>query len=53
VPLYGRLRAVGALGVEGAPAALFGDRRSRRHALPELPGYLAGLSLGLEVVAIR
>jgi hypothetical protein len=53
IPLRGRVRAVGAVALEGAPAALFGDRHSRRHVLPELPGYLAGLSLGVEVTAIR
>jgi hypothetical protein len=51
IPLHGRLRAVCALGAEGAPAALFTDRHSRREILPELPGYLAGLSLGLELKA--
>jgi hypothetical protein len=53
IPVRGRVRAVGAVSLEGVPAALFGDRHSRRHLLPELPGYLAGLSLGLEVTAIR
>jgi hypothetical protein len=53
IPLRGRLRATCAIGAEGAPAALFTNRDSRRHALPELPGYLAGLSLGLELEASR
>jgi hypothetical protein len=53
IPVRGRVRAVGAVDLEGVPAALFGDRHSRRHLLPELPGYLAGLSLGLEITAIR
>jgi hypothetical protein len=44
---------VGAIGGEGVPAALFSDRHSQRHALPSYPGYLAGLSLGMELVAIR
>jgi hypothetical protein len=53
VPIHGRLRMACALSAEGAPAALFTDRDSRRHELPELPGYLAGLSVGLELEAIR
>jgi hypothetical protein len=51
LPLTGRLRLAGALEAEGAPAALVGDRHSRRHALPSPPAYMTGLSLGLEVVA--
>jgi hypothetical protein len=53
IPLGGRLRLACALGGEGAPAALAGDRHSRRHALPSPPAYLAGLSVGLEMLAIR
>jgi hypothetical protein len=52
-PVGERLRVVGAIGGEGVPAALFSDRHSQRHALPSYPGYLAGLSLGMELVAIR
>jgi hypothetical protein len=51
VPVTQRLRVAGALEAEGAPAALVGDRLSRRHALPSPPAYMTGLSLGLEVVA--
>lgn len=53
IPISERLRAVCALGGEGTPAALFTDRRSRRRALPSLPGYLIGLSIGIEVAAIQ
>jgi hypothetical protein len=53
VPMYRRLRALFALGGEGVPAALFSSRHSRRHVLPELPGYLVGLSAGIELEAIR
>jgi len=51
IPLPGRLRVVCALGAEGTPAALFEDRHSRHAPLPELPGYLAGLSVGLQMKA--
>ncbi len=40
VPVSERIRVVCAFGGEGAPAALFDDRHSRRKLLPELPGYL-------------
>jgi hypothetical protein len=53
IPLTERIRALCALGGEGAPEALFSDRHSRRRDLPLLPAYMAGLSLGLELVAIR
>jgi hypothetical protein len=53
IPFGGRLRGIAALGAEGAPAALFSDRQSRRFALPEIPSYLAGLSLGVEIEALR
>ncbi len=53
LPVTERLRAVCALRGEGAPAALFSDRSSRHHTLPSIPGYLAGLSCGLELLAIR
>jgi hypothetical protein len=53
IPITGRIRAACALGGEGVPAAFFSDRSSRRHALPSLPDYLVGLSVGVEVVAIR
>ncbi len=49
IPLHARVRAVCSIGAEGAPAALFTNRASRQHSLPELAGYLAGGSLGLEV----
>jgi hypothetical protein len=55
-PLLGRLsrwRGVAAIGGEGVPAALFSDRSARRFALPEIPSYLAGLSVGVELEAIR
>jgi hypothetical protein len=53
VPVTERLRAACALRGEGAPAALFSDRSSRHHTLPAIPGYLIGLSCGIEVLAIR
>ena len=53
IPIVDRLRAICALGGEGAPAALFGGRGSRRKALPSLPGYMLGLAVGVEVEAIR
>ncbi len=53
LPLTDRLRGVCALGGEGAPEALFTDRHSRRRELPSLPAYMAGLSCGVELVAIR
>jgi hypothetical protein len=53
VPVTDRIRLGCALGGEGAPVALFTDRSSRRHALPALPGYLVGLSVGMEVLAVR
>ena len=53
IPVSERLRLVCALGGEGAPAALFDDRHSRRKLLPELPGYLAGLSVGMEASVLQ
>ena len=53
IPLTPRIRAVCALGGEGAPEALFSDRHSRQRELPSLPSYMAGLSVGVELVAIR
>ena len=53
VPLTGVLRAVAALGAEGAPAALFDDREPRHHSLPHLPAYMAGVSVGLEIGLFR
>jgi hypothetical protein len=49
VPLTRALRGVAAIGAEGVPEALFEDRHSRRKALPELPGYLIGFSVGVEL----
>jgi hypothetical protein len=53
MPITRRLRAVCAIGGDGTPAALFTDRHSHRPELPSLPGYLVGLSIGIEVAAIR
>jgi hypothetical protein len=53
IPVSERLRVACAVGSEGVPAALFTDRHSRRHDLPSIPGYLVGISLGMEVLAIR
>ena len=53
IPVGERVRVACAIVGEGVPAALFGDRHSRRHELPSMPGYLAGLSVGMELLAIR
>ncbi len=53
IPISERVRAVCALGGEGVPEALFGDRHWHRMELPAMPAYMAGLSVGVELVAIR
>jgi hypothetical protein len=52
IPFSDRLRMLCALGAEGAPAGLFSDRQSRRKLLPGLPGYMVGLSVGVEMAVL-
>lgn len=53
-PIAGRWRGIAALGGEVAPGAL-GDPARRRidPALPPVPSYSIGLTLGVEVVVIQ
>lgn len=51
IPVAGRFRAVCALGAEGTPAALLPNGQSHHHDLPLLPGYMVGMSVGVEIAA--